>query len=302
MVVLGSLNMDIIVSVDRTPEIGETIEGNNVTYLPGGKGANQAVGLQQLAGLVDMVGVVGDDMFGRKIIQQLSDYKVNTSHIDVNPSLPTGIANIVHLPWDNSIIIVPGANQNCSPHFLRKVEEVVAQADLLLMQLEIPTETVETALTIAKRNDVKTILNPAPAKQLSDDLLKLVDYITPNETELATLLGIRIETKKDLEAAFERWKARYSSELVVTLGEKGCAYWKDNHLHIAPSKQIGELVDTTGAGDAFNAAFAYGVTRGWDMERNINFAVTASGLAVTKFGAQAGMPTLKEVEAHVDRT
>ncbi|MDL4841830.1 ribokinase [Aquibacillus rhizosphaerae] len=297
IVVLGSLNMDVVVSADRAPLPGETIHGKHVLYLPGGKGANKAVGIKKLGGKVQMVGAVGNDMFGNQITEQLKRYNLDTNYISTVSTVPTGIANIVHLPNDNSIIVIPGANGECTPNQLQSLEQLVEQADILLMQLEIPLETVAFALKIAKKNQVETILNPAPATQLSDELLELVDYITPNETELEVLVGSKVSfDKKNLEKVFEKWHDKHQTKLIVTLGEKGCAYWCEDQLMIVPAYKVNQVVDTTGAGDAFNAALAYGLSQDWPIANIVAFAVTGSALAVTKFGAQEGMPTKQEVE------
>lgn len=253
IVVVGSLNMDIIVSAARFPDVGETISGQNVKYLPGGKGANQAVGARKLGVPTDLIGVVGNDLFGDKIINKLSDYQVNTEYIFKNEDTATGIANIIHLPTDNSIIIVPGANMHCTSLMIAELEQAIATADVLLLQLEIPVSTVQFALTIAKRNNVKTILNPAPAVQLPEELLHNAEYVTPNKGELEILLETKLDLENNLEEAFASWSARYSNHLIVTLGEKGCAYMNDGSVEIVPAKNFGPVVDTTGAGDSFNA-------------------------------------------------
>ncbi|MBM7572422.1 ribokinase [Aquibacillus albus] len=293
IVVVGSLNMDIIVSADRYPKPGETIHGDRVTYLPGGKGANQAVGIKKLGGDVQMVGVVGDDVFGKQIVQGLSDYDLDTSQVRFEKNVATGIANIVHYPNNNSIIVIPGANAYCTPQYLSEIESVIANTEVLLLQLEIPLETVKFALELAKKHEVKTILNPAPASNLSNELLDLVDVITPNETELGIILDQEVQ---DIEAAFESWYSMHTTDLIVTLGEKGCAYWEKDQVKYIPAESFGEVKDTTGAGDAFNAAVAYGLAQHWSKDRAIAFAVKAASLSVTKFGAQPGMPYWDEIE------
>ncbi|WP_186576784.1 ribokinase [Aquibacillus kalidii] len=299
IVVLGSLNMDIVVSTKRYPNIGETIHGENINYLPGGKGANQAVAVSKLTGEAFMLGVLGNDVFGDQIINSLSKKNLITENIKRTSSYPTGIASIVHLPEDNSIIVIPGANQQCTPEYVEEVKEVIINADVLLMQLEIPIKTVEYALSIAKQHQVATILNPAPATELNTNVLNNIEYVTPNESELASLLNREVKTDDQLRNAFLDWRQMYTSELIVTLGERGCAYWSDGELNIIPSRSLGSVVDTTGAGDSFNGALAYGIAENWSLEKTLNFAVTVSGLAVTRFGAQDGMPLLEEVKQHM---
>ncbi|WP_407270841.1 ribokinase [Radiobacillus sp. PE A8.2] len=300
IVVIGSLNMDIVISANRPPKIGETMFGDNVTYLSGGKGANQAVAVQKLGGNIDMIGVVGDDVFGKTILDKLNSYGLHTTYIKQQTGVATGIANIVHLPEDNSIIVIPGANAHCSEELVAEMESVIAEADVLLLQLEIPQEAVFSALKIAKKHHVTTIVNPAPAKELSSEFLSLVDFITPNQTELESILGVTIESTHDLEQAFNKWNATYQSHLIVTLGAEGVAIWQDEKVKVIPAKRLGDVVDTTGAGDSFNAALAYGIAEAWPMEKTIQFATTVAGLAVTMFGAQEGMPTYQEVLAVID--
>ncbi|MCT2534433.1 ribokinase [Aquibacillus koreensis] len=292
IVVIGSLNMDVIVSASRMPKTGETIHGEKVRYLPGGKGANQAVAIRKLGGDVTMIGAVGEDQFAQQILKQLEAYQLDTKLVSQIPGVATGIANIVHVPQDNSIIVIPGANGQCTPALLQDLEEVIASADFLLMQLEIPLETVTYALKMAKEHQVTTILNPAPAVSLSEEVMMLVDYITPNETELEVLLN----EKASLEQAFTSWYQSYQTELIVTLGEKGCAYYDQGEVVTIPASKVADVTDTTGAGDAFNGAVAYGLAQDWEMAKIIAFAIQVSGLAVTKFGAQEGMPYKEEVD------
>ncbi|WP_112179926.1 ribokinase [Paraliobacillus zengyii] len=292
VVVLGSLNMDIVVSAARKPEVGETVLGESVRYVPGGKGANQAIGLKQLDADKKMLGVIGDDIFGEKIMQQLHQLTIDRQHIKQVNGTATGIATIIHTPKDNSIIVVPGANTACTTAYVDEVEAVIASADVLLMQFEIPLETVKYALQLAKKNNVTTIVNPAPAQELTEDLLRYIDYITPNQSELAVLLD---NANEDLETIFKQWNRKHTTELIVTLGEKGCAYWDGENVIKIAAKQLGEVRDTTGAGDAFNAGLAYGISKRWTIRQSVLLANTVSGLAVTKFGAQAGMPTKQDV-------
>lgn len=291
VVVLGSLNMDIVVSAARQPKVGETILGESVRYVPGGKGANQAVGLQQLGADIKMLGVIGDDIFGQEILQQLSQFAIDSAHIKQVNDTATGVANIIHTPKDNSIIVIPGANTACTTAYVDEMESIIARADVLLMQFEIPLETVKYALQLAKRHNVTTIVNPAPAQELTEDLLMEIDYITPNQSELAVLL----DNSDDLESAFQQWYFRHTTQLIVTLGEKGCAYWDGQKVITIAAEKHGEVQDTTGAGDAFNAGLTFGIAKGWPIKQSVLLANTVSGLAVTKFGAQAGMPTKRDV-------
>ncbi|MRH44622.1 ribokinase [Aquibacillus halophilus] len=295
IVVIGSLNMDIIVAANKAPRLGETIHGEKVEYLPGGKGANQAVAIKKLGGEIDMIGVIGDDLFGKKILKQFSEFGLATNNIIEKENESTGIANIVHLPTDNSIIVIPGANGHCTPEVIKDRESIISEADILLVQLEIPIETVEFALSIAKRHGAQTILNPAPAKKLSRDLLRLVDYITPNQTELQSLLGSDLNIENNLSSAFQQWESMHDSKLIVTLGDKGCAYSQDGSVKVIPAGNQDKIVDTTGAGDCFNGALAFGLAEEWSLQKALLFAVKAAGISISKMGAQEGMPYYHEI-------
>lgn len=300
IVVVGSLNMDLVVSSDRMPRVGETILGNNIHYLVGGKGANQAVGCAKLGAKVVMLGAVGEDAFGKQIIETLRTYEVDTTHVLKIEHKPTGTATILHTPDDNCIVVVPGANGQFTAEQLELFKEQIKQADIVLLQLEIPVPTVVKALEIARRNGIKTILNPAPAQTLSKQLLLMVDYLTPNETELEQLTGQLAANEDELEVILRQWEQTYGHKVIVTRGEHGCSFLSNDKLHHVPSMKV-DVVDTTGAGDAFNASLAFGITQGWSMEEAVSFSVKAASLSVTKFGATNGMPSLQEVRDFTQR-
>ncbi|MET3574957.1 ribokinase [Bhargavaea ullalensis] len=292
--VVGSLNMDLITRTARLPKIGETILGESIDYLPGGKGANQAVAAARLGCRVDMVGAVGADAFGDVLIAGLEEDGIETGSVR-RTDVPTGIANIFSVGGDNCITVVPGANGTVTPDSLDdKAMAAIREADVVILQMEIPVETVTHVLAEAKKAGVRTILNPAPAQVLPDSLLADVDYLTPNETEFELLAGRRFSSDLELEVLMKEWEDRHGHALIVTLGERGCTFLEDGRMAtIAPPKV--KAVDTTGAGDCFNGALASGIAQEWPLRRSLEFAVAASSLAVTKFGAQAGMPTLEDV-------
>lgn len=293
IVVLGSLNVDMVVSTDRMPKVGETISGKEIRIISGGKGANQAVSCARLGSKVVMLGAIGNDQFGQQVLDDLTGYGVNTQDILVLDK-PTGTATIIHTPEDNCIVVIPGANQYYTVEKLQPFETHIRQATILLVQLEICIETVERALYVARENNVKTILNPAPAKELSINLLQMVDYLTPNETELKFLCGRDFITEDDLKEILQEWESVYKHKVIVTRGSKGCSYLASGEL-ITVSPAPVTVEDTTGAGDAFNGALAYWIAQNSSLEEAVNFAVKASSLSVGIFGAQAGMPTLSEV-------
>jgi len=302
IVVVGSFNMDLVVSTSRMPLVGETITGQSIHYIPGGKGANQAVGCARLGAVVHMVGAVGDDLFGRQIFGEMEQIGIRMEHVAVVPNVPTGTATILHTQEDNCIVIVPGANGKVTPEHIESSRRIIEQADVLLVQLEIPIESVERALQIARASGVKTVLNPAPAISLPSALIKLADYVTPNETEFALLMrGGKPEEPplEDLSTSMSIWQERYDNMIIVTRGTHGASYCEGDQLRTVPALKV-EAVDTTGAGDCLNAAFGFGIASGWSLEQSLSFAVKAASVSVTRFGAQAGMPSREEVE-HAER-
>ncbi|MCZ8515728.1 ribokinase [Paenibacillus filicis] len=295
--VVGSLNMDIVVTMERMPLAGETVSGRDVRYMPGGKGANQAVGCARLGAEVAHIGAVGDDVFGRQIADKFSSLGLRTEGLAVLAGEPTGIASIYHTPEDNCIAVVPGANAACTPDYVERHAEAIRAARLLLVQLEIPLPAVQRALELAREAGVVTVLNPAPAQPLSRELLSLADWVTPNETEFAALSGSAPQTETEWQAALQRYQAEHGPAVLVTRGAKGCSYLAaDGTLRTVPAPVV-NVVDTTGAGDALNAAFGFGLASGWSVEEAAAFAVKAASLSVTRFGAQEGMPSYDEVMA-----
>lgn len=296
IVVVGSLNMDIVITTNRLPQIGETILGNEVNYLPGGKGANQAVSIARLGGDVTMIGAVGQDEFGKSLLEQMEKNEVDAAFIEQVEDVKTGIADIFHVNHDNCIVVVPGANFALTPEKITpEMEQLIASADVLLTQLEIPLNTVQKVLEIASEHNVKTILNPAPAQTLPAELLQLVDYLTPNETEFALLAEHPFTSNEELKGLMEKWETAYNQKLIVTLGEKGSAYLSDDQLVITPAEKV-EVIDTTGAGDSFNGALAVGIAKEQPLAETVAFATKVAARAVTKFGAQDGMPYASDLD------
>jgi ribokinase len=297
VVVIGSLNMDIVVEADRPPQMGETIIGNHVYFIPGGKGANQAVASARLGAQTTLIGAVGNDAFGKELLASLAKEGISTDSVKTVAELPTGVASILLAQGDNNIIVVPGANSVCLPEDIARNEDTIARADVVLLQLEIPLATVVYAAETAKRLGKTVILNPAPARQLPDELFRNVDVIIPNQTELALLAGIAIEDDRDLQTAMQRLLEKGVQTVITTLGSDGSALLqRGKELAKVPARKV-KVVDTTGAGDAFNAGFAYSLAIGRQADEAVSFASKVAALAVTKLGAQKGMPTLAEVHA-----
>ncbi len=299
IVVIGSLNMDLVVKAVRAPKRGETVMGEEIHFVPGGKGANQAVCLARLGAETTMIGAVGSDSFGEELLKALQKDGVNTSSVRVLDSEATGVASILLAEGDNSIVVVPGANAHCLPEDLDRYEGEIAEADLVLLQLEIPLETVEYAIKLARKHGKIVMLNPAPAQILSQDLLSKVDYLTPNRSELALLT--RMSEESTIAKGIERLLEVGVSCCVTTLGAEGVALMeKGGNLFKVSGHEV-PVVDTTGAGDAFNAGLAYALAQKKSIREATEFAVQVSALAVTKFGAQGGMPTLAEVKEYFRR-
>ncbi|MBY0146876.1 ribokinase [Neobacillus niacini] len=285
--VIGSINMDLVTSTTQIPKVGETVLGQSFHSIPGGKGANQAVAAARLGGDVTMIGAVGDDSFGRTLVDHLTHQGINTKNIIEVNDVSSGIASIILSAADNSIIVVPGANNSITPEIIEKHEDIIRASSILLLQLEIPLESVIRAIELAKKHGVLTILNPAPIQKLPKNLLEMVDFVTPNEHEQELLFASVEGTEQDL--------AELKKKCIVTKGSKGVVIYKNGKKVEIPSVQV-EAVDTTGAGDSFNGALAYALCEGLGIVESCRFANVVGAISVTKLGAQTGMPTKKEVE------
>ncbi len=291
ILVVGSINMDLVVRVPHTPNPGETILGEKFETFPGGKGANQAVAASRMGGEVALVGRVGNDDFGDRLIQGLVENQIKTTFIIKDSEAPTGIAMItVAADGENMIVVASGANGEVSAEDVNNTRELMREADLLLVQLECPLETVSEAIDLAKAYEVPVVLNPAPAQPLSKALLEKVDYLTPNETEL-TLLG----GEKDVESGIKKLRRMGVRNLVLTMGANGARVVTDEVDQHIPAYEI-TVVDTTAAGDAFNGALAVGLAEGKPLLEAVRWGVAAGSLATAKHGAQPSLPTRDEVE------
>lgn len=288
--VIGSINMDIVCQTEVFPKQGETVLGNRFETVPGGKGANQAVAATRLGGKVKMVGAVGQDSFGPVLIDILKNEKMDVSSVQMAPT-STGIANILLFEQDNRIIVVPGANNYVTPQLVDANEQAIIESKLVVMQLEIPVETVEHTLKLCKKHGVPVLMNPAPARNFKTEWMEDITYLTPNETECELIFHEQIETS--LQA--------YPNKLIVTLGDEGAMYHNGEHIvKVAGFRTT--AIDTTGAGDTFNGAFAHKICEGADVKEAVQFANVAASLSVEKFGAQGGMPTIEQVEARVEES
>ncbi|MFC4102679.1 ribokinase [Paenibacillus xanthanilyticus] len=296
--VVGSMNMDIVVTMLRMPQVGETVQGSAIHYVPGGKGANQSAAAARLGADVRMIGAVGTDPFGQKLTANLQAFNIDHKGIEALDDVQTGTAVILHAQEDNCIVVTPGANSRCTPDLVRRHRAIIEQADLLLVQLEIPLESVLEALRIARGAGVMTILNPAPAVSLPFELLSLVDILTPNETEFALLSNEPVaRTDEMLKKQLAAWRSRFEGKVIVTRGRKGSSYLDDaGEMRTAAALEVA-VADTTGAGDAFNGALGYGLASGCALGDAVDFGARAASRSVMGFGAQGALPTLAEVEA-----
>jgi ribokinase len=288
IVVVGSINMDLVTQAPRFVGPGETILGERFLTVPGGKGANQAVAAARLGAEVALVGATGDDVFGRQLCDGLAAEGINLNHVIQLADSASGTASITVAHGENQIIVVPAANARVTPAQVENAQLLIERADAVLVQMEIPLETVEATLRLGHRLDVPVILNPAPAQKLPTDWLKFARYVTPNQHELAILLGA------DPSEDFRTLMQRSPCPVVLTRGGEG-AWYREQAEPIHQSGFSVDVVDSTGAGDTFNAALAVFLHLG--LPDAVRRACAAAALSVGRLGAQTGMPRLHEVEA-----
>jgi len=296
IVVAGSINMDLVYRVPRLPRPGETLTGSSFHQVRGGKGANQAVAAARLNAAVSMIGCIGDDAFGNVLIAGLQNEAIDVSHVKISDSCSSGLAVIgVEDSGQNCITVIPGANALLSPFHIASAESIIAAADALLLQLEIPVETVITAIRIARQHNVLTILDPAPAlKNLPVELLS-VDVVCPNETEASLITGLPVTNVAEAMVASRQLRSLGARIAVITLGMNGCVVCdgSGDPQHI-PSFPV-TAVDTTAAGDAFAGALGFCLAQRQPILEAIRFACAAGALASTRHGAQPAMPRFDEV-------
>lgn len=295
IVVVGSLNMDIVINVDHMPKEGQTLIGTGLTEIPGGKGANQAVAIGKLQAPVSMIGKVGADPYGTSLLNSLTASNVNTEHI-VTSTEKSGVAVVtVDQSGSNHIIVIPGANFDITEQDIELQRQAIEQCEIVVLQLEVPMEVVKYTLQLAKQLGKTTILNPAPAKPLDDELLSYVDILIPNEHELADICGIELVDDLSLQAATQALLAKGVQSLIVTLGEKGCCYADHQTFKMFPAHKV-KALDTTAAGDSFIGGFAASYVSNPNMDEAIRQAQIVAAITVTRAGAQSSLPTLAEVQ------
>lgn len=279
--------MDMTVTAERIPLKGETLLGEDVHYIPGGKGANQAVAMAKLGAQVEMFGCVGDDSAGQTLIDNLKSVGVETRHIQVLKGVPTGVALITVGENDNTIVVVAGANGKVDKAYVDSIKDELLKSDMVVLQHEIPIDTVEYVIDLCWKNKVKVVLNPAPACPLKAETIERVTYLTPNEHEAVILFGKEITTEELLK--------RYPEKLVITQGSRGVSTClASGEVLLVPARKA-SVVDTTGAGDTLNGAFSVQIAKGQDIVSALKFANVAASLSTEKFGAQGGMPIYEDV-------
>jgi ribokinase len=299
IVVMGIFAADLTFLTPRLPAWTETVLGSGFRIGPGGKGSNQAIAVARLGAPVQFLAKIGRDEFGAMARGIYEMEGVGTGFLFESADAPTGAAAIIidDTQGENAIIVVPGAAAMLSPAEIDLAGETIGRSAVFLTQLEVPLPLVAHGLAEARRRGVTTILNPAPAFPLSDELLGLVDILTPNETEAAMLSGLPVTTAEEAECAADALIARGAGAVVVTMGAAGALLRQDGRTVLVKAVKAGPVVDTTGAGDSFNGGIAVALSEGKTLEEAIGFACAVAGLKVTRAGAGAGMPLRAEVDA-----
>ncbi len=299
ILVIGSLNMDMVIPVKELPKKGETILGGAPDYIPGGKGANQACAAGKLGGSVTMLGKVGRDEMGRRLKDNLAAAGVDVAHVAETPDAPTGMAVIyVSETGSNSIVVIPGANGLCDRAYIEANEELIAAHDIIVLQLEIPYDAVFRAIQLAKKHGRLVVLNPAPAPDsLPAEVIASLDYFTPNETEMARIAGMPVGGTEEAVAAGRRLVEAGVGTVLATLGEAGALLVTAETAQVIPTLRV-EAVDTTAAGDTFNGAFVTALAEGMPEAEAIAFGNKAAAISVTRKGAQTSIPTRGEVDGY----
>jgi ribokinase len=295
IIVIGSANTDMVIKTQKLPVPGETILGGTFLMNPGGKGANQAVAAARLGGKVTFITKRGNDLFGNQAVGLYVKEGIDTRYVVEDAELPSGVAMItVDSTGENSIVVAPGSNGNLLQEDIPSEIFETGEFCILLLQLEIPVTTVEYSAITASENDIKVILNPAPARKLSDNLLKHTWLITPNETEAEILTGIAVLDISSAEIAAASLQNKGVKNVIITMGATGAFIKSENFTGMVPGVKV-KAVDTTAAGDVFNGALAVALAEGKDLKEAVVFANRAASISVTRMGAQASAPYRSEV-------
>ena len=297
ILVVGSTNTDMVVKTDHLPRPGETVLGGTFLMNPGGKGANQAVAAARLGAEVTFVCKTGNDLFGVTTRQQLAEEGIDTSFVFTDPHEPSGVALIaVDNRAENTIVVASGANASLLPLDINKALTAIDACDLVLMQLETPMPTIEYVASLAAERGKRVVLNPAPAATLSEQLLKNLYLITPNETEAELITGIPVRDERSAEQAARTIHRAGVRHVIVTLGKKGALLCEGGRCGVIPAYRV-EAVDTTAAGDVFNAGLVVALSEGRNLTDAVRFGAKAAAISVTRMGAQASAPYRSETDA-----
>lgn len=296
ILVIGSINMDLIVNTDEIPGVGETLTGNELLQIPGGKGANQGVSMAKLGGDVTFLGKVGKDAFGEESLKSMNAAGVKTESIDTIDGVSTGIAVInVDKKGNNNIVVIPGANGEVDEDYLEINEETFKETDVVVFQFEIPLETVKRGLELSKKYDKLTIVNPAPAMELDEEMIANIDILVPNEHELARMAKMKVVDEKTTLEASKKLLDKGIEQIVVTLGSKGVMVVNKEGSNMYPAYEV-KVVDTTAAGDSFIGGFTTSYVNDKDIEKAVELGQKTAALAIQKMGAQSSLPTKEDVE------
>jgi ribokinase len=297
IVVVGSCNTDMVIKAARLPVPGETILGGTFLMNPGGKGANQAVAAARMGGSVTFISKTGNDVFGKQSVMLYNAENIRTDYIFSDPKLPSGVALItVDSYGENCIVVASGANASLNPSDINKARAEIESGDLVLMQLEIPIETVEYVADMANNKGIKVILNPAPAQALSDQLLKNLYIIIPNKSEAEILSGIKVSDFETARQAADIISAKGVDIVVITLGSQGALIKEHEEDHFVEAYKV-DTVDTTAAGDTFCGTVCVGLAEGRSILESVQMAARAAALTVTRMGAQGSIPYRSELSS-----
>tara|TARA_Y100000590_G_scaffold468220_1_gene650047 strand:- start:1867 stop:2784 length:918 start_codon:yes stop_codon:yes gene_type:complete len=297
--ILGIYVADLVFFGNKIPIRGETVLGEKFVIGPGGKGSNQAIAAAKAGGKVNFISKIGNDQYGQMALKMYKEFNINSSKVLVSNEYSTGAAGILvnKMTGENAINVVPGAAGKITKEDIDQSSEIIKNSSIFLTQLEPPIEVVEYAIEVAKSYNITTILNPAPAVKLKDKTLNLIDYFTPNETEASFYVNHKVETKEEAKQAANKLLDKGIKNVIITLGEKG-AYFANNKENFMSEAFVlkNKIVDTTGAGDAFNAGLAVALTENKNIEESIRFANAVGALSTTKIGTAKSMPLREEID------